>query len=111
MLFPYLNTASGLSKWFADDVNVDQDKNLVFIWDEQLHRAKIAHQRVNHYVRFEFLDDTADDLEFIELRLEQSELTEAVFLIISDSSGGPNDEELFEIWQNQVQTLKETVGG
>ena len=32
MLFPYLSTASGLSQWFADDVNIDSfNKTLIFI--------------------------------------------------------------------------------
>lgn len=26
MLFPYLNSASGLSQWFADDVTINEDK-------------------------------------------------------------------------------------
>ena len=34
MLFPYLSTASGLSLWFADDVNINNiNKTLIFIVD------------------------------------------------------------------------------
>ena len=112
VLFPYLDTPSGLLKWFADDVSVNQDKKYIFTWNNEEHTACMVNYKINHYVKFQFIEkDDSENLGFIELRLEQSELTESVFLIIIDSSGSPNDEELYDIWYNQVQALKETVGG
>ena len=114
MLFPYLNSASGLSQWFADDVTIDEDKVFHFIWDGESHKAKLSGQRMNIYVRFEFIKD--EDFEpdtpySIEFRLEQNEITDTVFLKVSDASDIEDEEELEELWESLIQSLKETVGG
>lgn len=114
MVFPYLNTPSGLAQWFAEDVQVDEDKVFHFIWDSQNFKAKLAAQKLNHYVKFEFLPDsseeTNDDAPYIELRLDTNELTGTTFLKVIDYSA-EDDEELLDIWENMVHTLRETVGG
>lgn len=118
MLFPYLNTAAGLSQWFADNVNVDEDKTYNFIWDGQDHKAKVASQRVNNFIRFEFLDKKEDengsgedDSAFIEFKLDTNELTQSVFLKITDNTDVADEDEMEEIWDNLISSLKEIVGG
>lgn len=116
MLFPYLNTASGLAQWFADDVNVNEDKVYNFIWDGEDHRAKMVAHRSNSYVKFEFLDengnhDEENDHAFFEFKLEQNELTQSVFLRITDYTDNDDEDELEDMWGNLVDTLRETVGG
>lgn len=115
MLYPYLSTASGLAQWMADDVTIDEDKVFNFIWDEEDHKARIVSHRTNHYVKFEFLPDGEDDGEedpaYFELRLEMNELTQSVFLKVTDYSDMDDTEELFDLWDSLVHNLKETVGG
>jgi uncharacterized protein YndB with AHSA1/START domain len=119
MLFPYLNTAAGLSQWFADNVNINEDKTYNFIWDGEDHKAKIASQRTNTYVKFEFLEDVASngspenghDPSFIEFKIDTNELTQSVFLKITDYSDTADEEEMEEIWDNLVHSLKEIIGG
>ena len=51
MLYPYIQTAGGLSEWFADNVTINNsDKSFTFIWDHEEHRAKLAAFRTNHFV-------------------------------------------------------------
>jgi len=114
MLYPYISSASGLSQWFADDVTINEDKVYNFIWDDEDHRAKIASHRTNNYVRFEFIPETEEDKEdpsYFELKLDVNELTQTVFLKISDYSDMDDNEELFDMWEGLVESLKETVGG
>ncbi|MDN5204901.1 START-like domain-containing protein [Fulvivirgaceae bacterium BMA10] len=114
MLFPYLYTASGLAQWFADDVNVNEDKVFNFIWDGEDHKAKMTAHRTNSYVKFEFLpsrDDEDDDHSFFEFKLDKNELTQSVFLRITDYSDMDDEDELQDMWENLVLTLRETVGG
>ncbi|WP_040495295.1 START-like domain-containing protein [Fulvivirga imtechensis] len=114
MLYPYLSTASGLSQWLADDVTINEDKVFNFIWDEEDHKARMVSHRNNHYVKFEFLPETEDDAEdpaYFELRLELNELTQSVFIKITDYSDMDDNEELFDLWHSLVENLKETVGG
>ena len=115
MLYPYIFSASGLSQWFADDVKIDnEDKSYNFIWDNDNHKAKMVAHRLNHYVKFEFLSDVDGDDEdpsYVELRLEQNELTQTVFLHIVDYSDFDDLEELKDLWHSLVDALKATVGG
>ncbi len=113
MLFPYLNTASGLAQWFADDVNVNEDKVYNFIWDGEDHKAKMVAHRSNSYVKFEFVPGNTedDDKAFFEFKLDQNELTQSVFLRITDYTDNEDEEELEDMWENLVFALKETVGG
>jgi uncharacterized protein YndB with AHSA1/START domain len=109
MLFPYLATASGLSQWFADDVNVNEDKVYTFIWDGDENKAKMVSSRANHHVKFEF-DDEEDDPNYVELRLDMNELTQEVFIRVTDYSD-IDPEEALELWDSLIHDLKEIVGG
>ncbi|OEK01027.1 ATPase [Roseivirga sp. 4D4] len=114
MLFPYLSTASGLAQWFADDVNINEDKVYSFLWDGEDHRAIKAAQRANVSVKFEFLpetDEDKDDPNYIELKLNVNELTQSVFIQITDYSDLDDPEEQQDLWENIVYSLKQIIGG
>lgn len=114
MLYPYIFSASGLSQWMADDVTINEDKVFNFIWEGENHKAKMAAHRLNSYVRFEFLpedEEEDEDPAYIELRLEMNELTQSVFLAVTDYSDIDDNEESMDLWTSLVDTLKEIVGG
>ena len=118
MLFPYINTPSGLSQWFADDVVVDEDKVFTFSWNGERARAQRVVQRINKLVRFEFLDDSntlaspADAARAVlEIRLEENDLTGAVFLSVTDSVSADSEEEFLALWNQMTDSLREIVGG
>lgn len=114
MLFPYLTTASGLAQWFAEDVTINEDKVFSFLWDGEEHRAKVTSQRINRFIRFEFLngaDDQKEHVDFLEMRLDTNDLTNTVFLNITDSTTAEDEEEFYEIWLQLTDSLKEIVGG
>jgi len=110
MLFPYISTASGLSQWFAENVNINEDKSFTFIWDGDMHKAKLTSSRVNHHVRFEFIDDEDEDPNYLEIRIDQNDLTEEVFMRVTDYSDLYADEAQ-ELWDGLIHDLKEIVGG
>lgn len=114
ILFPYLSTASGLAQWFADDVNINEDKVYSFLWDGEDHRAIKAAQRSNISVKFEFLpetDEDKDDPNYIELKLNVNELTQSVFIQITDYSDIDDEEEQQDLWENIVYALRQIIGG
>jgi uncharacterized protein YndB with AHSA1/START domain len=115
MLYPYLQTASGLSEWFCDDVKINnEDKSLTFFWDSEEHRAVQASHRVNHFVKFEFLPESDEDISdpsYLELRLETNELTQSIFLHVADYSNFDDQKELHDLWAGLVAQLKTIVGG
>lgn len=115
MLYPYIQTASGLSEWFADDVRINNvDKVYTFFWDNEEHRARQAAHRTNHFVRFEFVPENEEDEKdpsYFELRLEFNELTQSVFLKVVDYSDFEDLKELNDLWDSLVDALRKTVGG
>lgn len=109
MLYPYLNSASGLAQWFADDVNITSDKTFVFLWDGQENKAKIATSRLNEQVKFKFISDD-EDPNYVEFLLDKNELTGSVYLQVTDYSD-MDAEEAEDLWTSLVHDLKEIVGG
>ncbi len=114
MLYPYIQTASGLSEWFADDVNISPEKVFTFVWDHEEHRATMTAHRANHFVRFEYLPETKEDEKdpsYFELRLELNELTQTTFLKVIDYSDFDDLNELDDLWEGLVENLRNVVGG
>jgi hypothetical protein len=115
MLYPYIQTASGLSEWFADDVTINnEDKSFTFFWDNEEHKAKLVAHRTNHFVRFQFLPENKEDEKdpsYFELRLEFNDLTQSVYIKIVDYSDFDDLRELEDLWESLIESLRKTVGG
>lgn len=111
VLFPYISTASGLSQWFANKVNIRPDHQFDFYWDNESHLAKQVSIRQNKSVRFEFLNGNAtDEHNYIDFRVDVSELTQSTFLRITDYSSNTDVDELKSLWNSLIDKLKEIVG-
>jgi len=111
MLYPYLSSASGLAQWFADDVNIDEDKVYTFMWDGDENKARMVSSRTNSHVRFEFItEDEDEDPPYVEFKLDMNELTQEVFLRVTDYSE-IDHEEADELYESLIHDLKEIVGG
>jgi hypothetical protein len=115
MLYPYLQSAAGLSEWFADDVKINNEsKVFTFFWDNEEHKAKLVAHRTNHFARFEFVPETKleeNDPSYFELRLESNDLTQSVFLKVLDYSDFEDIKELTALWNSLIDSLRKTVGG
>ncbi len=114
MLYPYIQTASGLSEWFADDVNISPEKVFTFVWDHEEHKALMTAHRTNHFVRFEYLAETKvdeKDPSYFEVRLEVNELTQTTFIKVIDYSDFDDMDELLDLWEGLIENLKKVVGG
>ncbi len=94
LLFQYLSTPSGLSEWFADDVN-SRGEIFTFFWDDGEETAKLLLKKNNEKVKFQWInDEDSSDNEFFEFKIEVDEITKDVSLIITDFS---DDDELEEV--------------
>ena len=56
ILFNCLSTPSGLSEWFADDVNIKNDR-YTFFWDGSEETAILKNVRKSESVKFQWEDD------------------------------------------------------
>ena len=109
LLFQYISTPSGLSEWFADNVN-SRGEIFIFIWDDSEESAKLIRKNNNEKIQFQWLDDESTDFYF-ELRIQFEEITKDVSLIVTDFA---DDEEEVEesklLWTNQIADLKKVLG-
>lgn len=110
VLYNMISTPSGLSEWFADDVNI-KNGNYTFFWSNSSEEAKLLAKRKGESVRFQWLEDYEDgEKTYFELLIKVDELTNDVALIITDFADEDEIEEAQQLWENQVNDLKKTIG-
>ena len=110
LLFQYLSTPSGLSEWFADNVN-SRGERFTFIWDDSEETALLLQKKNNDKVKFQWQNDEDDDGEYyFEFKIQVDEITKDVSLIITDFAEEDELEESKMLWDNLVSDLKQVLG-
>jgi len=110
VLFNMISTPSGLSEWFADDVNIKDDL-FTFIWDGSVQQAKLIGKRKQESVKFQWLEDFEDGLKtYFEFAIKVDELTNDVAVIITDFADEDELVDAKRLWSNQINDLKATIG-
>ena len=106
VLYNRLSTASGLTEWFADDVQV-RAKKFTFIWEGSEQTAEMTLHKENKLVRYTWINE--DDTYF-EFKITKDELTGDVSLLIVDFCEDGEQEETEELWNTQIADLKHILG-
>lgn len=108
LLYNYIATPGGLSKWFADDVNVSGEE-YVFIWDDEVQKANLVDKKKDIFVRFQWEHQIGSE-EYFEFRIIQDELTKESSLVICDYVEAAEAEEIQRIWNAQISKLQTMLG-
>lgn len=109
IIWSSISTPSGLEGWFADKV-ISNDKIVAFFWGKTEKReAEIIAIRAFSYIRFRWLDDE-NEREYFEIRMTNNELTNDYVLEITDFADSDETEDLKELWDSQIDTLRRTCG-
>ena len=107
LLYQYLSTPSGLSEWFADNVN-SRGEIFNFIWDGSEEQAKLLKKKTDEFVRFNWV--AYEDDSYFEMRIIVDEITKDVSLFITDFAEEDELDEAKMLWENQVSDLKQVLG-
>jgi uncharacterized protein YndB with AHSA1/START domain len=111
LLYNYLSTPSGLSEWYADNVN-SRGELFTFIWEGSEEQAKLLSKKTDERVKFRWMDDVDNEESyFFELRIQVDEITKDVSLMITDFADDEDEvEEGKMLWENMVSNLKQVLG-
>jgi len=108
LIYQYISTPSGLSEWFADNVN-SRGELFKFIWDGAEEQANLLTKKSGERVKFRWLVDQ-DEPYYFEIRIQVDEITKDVSLMITDFAEEDEVEEAKMLWTNQISDLKQVLG-
>jgi len=94
LLFQYISTPSGLSEWFADNVN-SRGELFTFIWDDS---------------EEQWLNGEDDSSTYFEIRIQVDDITKDVSLMVTDFADDDEVDETKMLWENQISDLKQVLG-
>ena len=110
LLYQYIHTPSGLSEWFADNVNARTEK-YSFFWDDSEEDALLIRKKTNEFVRFRWLNGEEDQDDFyFEIRIVVDEITKDVSIVVTDFADEDEVEEAKMLWESQIGDLKQVLG-
>ena len=110
LLYQYISTPSGLSEWFADNVN-SRGEFFTFIWNDSEEKARLASKKSGEKVRFKWVDSNNKDTEyFFEHNILVDEITKDVSLMVIDFAEKDEVPEARLLWENQISDLKHVIG-
>ncbi|HUH26631.1 START-like domain-containing protein [Gelidibacter sp.] len=110
LLYQYISTPSGLSEWFADNVN-SRGEFFTFIWNDSEEKAKLLSKKSGERIKFRWMvDEDEGDSYYFEIRIQVDEITKDVSIIVTDFIDEDEVEEAKMLWENQISDLKQVLG-
>ncbi|QNJ98569.1 START-like domain-containing protein [Constantimarinum furrinae] len=108
LLYQYISTPSGMSEWYADNVN-SRGEFFTFIWEGSEEKAKLLSKKSPERIKFKWLEDAETDYYF-ELRIQVDEITKDVSLMVTDFAEEDEVDEGKMLWENMISNLKQILG-
>ena len=108
ILFNQISTPSGLSEWFADNVNLN-GKNYTFFWDGDKQESELLSKKNNQSIKFRWTDEPKDT--YFEFKIVVDDITQDISLIVTDFAEDKEDEEEAKLlWNKQIEKLRQSIG-
>ncbi len=108
VLYPRLATPSGLSDWFADNVDI-KDDIYTFYWEGSEQQARVLFKRRDKSIRFRWMDEEDEDVYF-EFKIRVDELTNGLALIIVDFAEEDDLDDAKDLWDKQIDKMRGNLG-
>jgi len=115
IVWELISNAAGLQKWLADKVT-EEDGTLTFTWghpwtERDTKQSRILDIERNDHIRmlWDYHEDTPE--AYWEIRIEQSDLTGQLSLLITDFASDDDEEsDLRGIWDDNLERLHQVSG-
>lgn len=113
IVWQLISTAAGLQKWIANYVT-EKDGMMMFTWGEawteqDCKTSAIIGREKNSHIRMKWQHDEYEET-YWEMRIEKSELTGHLTLIITDFADEDDKAYLEDIWNGNLRRLHEVSG-
>lgn len=108
ILWNSIGSIHGLSEWFADEIS-PEGNGFIFKWDRHQQKANLLYTRPNNSIRFQWEEDKGTEAYF-EMKIVTSELSNDLFLHITDYAEKSEEEEAILLWNQQIENLKRVTG-
>jgi uncharacterized protein YndB with AHSA1/START domain len=108
LLYTYISTPSGMSEWYADNVN-SRGEFFTFIWEGSEEKAKLLSKKNGDRIRFRWMEDEGTEY-FFELRIQVDGVTKDVALMITDFAEEDEVDEGKLLWESMIGELKQILG-
>lgn len=105
-----ITTPSGLSEWFADNVDINGDI-YTFYWDGSEEKARLISLKPNDHFRFQWLEDENQGLKtYVEIRFKTDPMTKSVVLNLTSFASKDELEEVQLYWESTIDELRRIMG-
>lgn len=108
VLYNYISAPSALAEWFADNV-VNKNDNYIFTWEGADEVAKLVSKKKEVSMRFQWIADEGTDY-YWEMAIKIDSLTKDVALMVTDFAEEDETEESIQLWDSQIEDLKQVIG-
>ncbi len=113
IIWDQISSAHGLERWFADHVE-ENEGMFTFTWGEPWTEQDIRTAQMIDCVKYDHIRlkwDTDDDEEgFWEMRIEKSDLTNHLNLLITDFADDDDVDGLKILWESNLDRLHRASG-
>ena len=113
IIWGMISTDAGLQKWMADEVH-ENGGVMTFTWGDAWRQhdtrtAKIVEREKNSHIKMKW-DYIDDDNAYWEMRIEKSEITGLLHLVITDYAEVGDTEYLRSLWNDNLMRLHNASG-
>ena len=115
IIWEQISSAHGLERWLADHVT-EEDGVFVFTWGEPWTEQDIRRAHLIEYVKYDHIklqwedDEQEGNDAFWEMRIEKSDLTNHLNLIITDFAEDGDADGLKILWESNLDRLHRASG-
>jgi hypothetical protein len=81
-----------------------------FFWKKSESKARLIALKENKFVRFEWLDNSDEESNFFEFRINIEEMSNSLALLITDFAEEWEKVDAASLWDTQIEDLKRILG-